>query len=140
MALVIGELGAAGLIHTDILAAGADDFDRFAREPDLEHHSGDGAIEWHAISASRNPEILRGLADAFAPDGGMRLVTGNLGRATFKTSAVAEDRWTIEAPARVFTAQDDVVTAFKAASLTAMSLSSSGFRGRAPMACPSFTS
>jgi phosphogluconate dehydratase len=117
MALVIGELGAAGLIHTDILAAGADDFDRFAREPDLEHHSGDGAIEWHAISASRNPEILRGLADAFAPDGGMRLVTGNLGRATFKTSAVAEDRWTIEAPARVFTAQDDVVTAFKAGEL-----------------------
>ncbi len=114
MALVIGELGAAGMIHTDIITAGADDFGRFAREPDLEHHSGDGAIEWHAVSASRNPEILRGVADAFAPDGGMRLVTGNLGRATFKTSAVTADRWTIEAPARVFTAQDDVVTAFKA--------------------------
>lgn len=117
MALVIGELGAAGLIHTDILAAGADDFDKFAREPDLEHHSGDGAIEWHAVNASRNPEILRGIADAFAPDGGMRLVTGNLGRATFKTSAVAAERWSIEAPCRVFTDQNSVVEAFKAGEL-----------------------
>jgi phosphogluconate dehydratase len=117
MALVIGELSAAGLMHSDILAAGADDFSRYAKEPDLEHHDSSGAIEWHAVSASRNAEILRGVADAFAPDGGMRLVKGNLGRATFKTSAVAEDRRTIEAPCRIFMDQNDVVAAFKAGEL-----------------------
>ena len=44
----------------------------------------------------------------------MRLVTGNLGRATFKTSAVDRERWTIEAPARVFDSQEAVQAAFKA--------------------------
>jgi phosphogluconate dehydratase len=47
----------------------------------------------------------------------MRLVKGNLGRATFKTSAVDPSRWTIEAPARVFSDQDDVLAAFEAGEL-----------------------
>jgi phosphogluconate dehydratase len=47
----------------------------------------------------------------------MRLVTGNLGRATFKTSAVERERWTIEAPARVFDSQEQVQAAFKAGEL-----------------------
>jgi phosphogluconate dehydratase len=47
----------------------------------------------------------------------MRLVQGNLGRATFKTSAVDKVRWTIEAPARIFQNQDDVIAAFKAGEL-----------------------
>jgi phosphogluconate dehydratase len=47
----------------------------------------------------------------------MRLVTGNLGRAIFKTSAVTEERWTIEAPARVFSDQDQVLSAFQAGEL-----------------------
>jgi phosphogluconate dehydratase len=47
----------------------------------------------------------------------MRLVTGNLGRAIFKTSAVDKERWTIEAPARVFEDQAGVQAAFKAGEL-----------------------
>jgi phosphogluconate dehydratase len=47
----------------------------------------------------------------------MRLVQGNLGRATFKTSAVDQSRWTIEAPAAVFDDQDDVLRAYKAGAL-----------------------
>ena len=47
----------------------------------------------------------------------MRLVKGNLGRATFKTSAVDPSRWTIEAPARIFSDQDAVLAAFKAGEL-----------------------
>jgi phosphogluconate dehydratase len=43
----------------------------------------------------------------------MRLVRGNLGRGTFKTSAVTPDRWTVEAPARIFSDQDQVLEAFK---------------------------
>jgi phosphogluconate dehydratase len=43
----------------------------------------------------------------------MRLVQGNLGRATFKTSAVDLSRWTIEAPAKVFSDQEAVLAAFK---------------------------
>src|SRR3546814_16031381 len=61
--------------------------------------------------------MLRGVADPFSPDGGMRLLTGNLGRAILKTSAVDEDRWTIEAPARIFDDQNQVIAAFKAGEL-----------------------
>ena len=43
--------------------------------------------------------------------------TGNLGRATFKTSAVDPARWTIEAPVRVFDDQNDALAAFKAGEL-----------------------
>ena len=47
----------------------------------------------------------------------MKLLHGNLGRATMKVSAVDESRWTIEAPARIFDDQNDVITAFKAGEL-----------------------
>src|SRR3546814_2485166 len=58
-------------------------------------------LHWQAAPAeTRDATMLRGVADPFSPDGGMRLLTGNLGRAILKTSAVDEDRWTIEAPAR----------------------------------------
>ena len=53
----------------------------------------------------------------FKPMAGCGLFTGNLGRATFKTSAVEQERWTIEAPARIFTVQEDVQAAFKAGEL-----------------------
>jgi phosphogluconate dehydratase len=61
--------------------------------------------------------MLRPVSAPFSPDGGMRLLAGNLGRAIIKTSAVAEDRWTIEAPCRIFDDQNQVLTAFKAGEL-----------------------
>jgi phosphogluconate dehydratase len=56
--------------------------------------------------------MLRPAAAPFMADGGMRLVEGNLGRACFKTSAVDPERWTIEAPCRVFETQAQVAEAF----------------------------
>src|SRR3546814_17431948 len=61
--------------------------------------------------------MLRPVSAPFSPDGGMRLLAGNLGRAIIKTSAVAEDRWTIEAPCRIFDDQNQVLAAFKAGEL-----------------------
>ena len=45
------------------------------------------------------------------------LVQGNLGRGTFKTSAVEPSRRTVEAPARVFETQEAVARAFAAGEL-----------------------
>nr|WP_314446722.1 phosphogluconate dehydratase [uncultured Sphingomonas sp.] len=113
VAFVARELGAAGLLHTDILAAGADDFAAWTSHPELE---GD-ALVWREVTESRNDTMLRPVTDPFLPDGGMRLVKGNLGRATLKTSAVDPSRWTIEAPARVFSDQNEVLKAFAAGEL-----------------------
>src|SRR3546814_6668602 len=86
----------------------------YAGEPLL----GNDELHWQAAPAeTRDATMLRGVADPFSPDGGMRLLTGNLGRAILKTSAVDEDRWTIEAPARIFDDQNQVIAAFKAGEL-----------------------
>jgi phosphogluconate dehydratase len=110
---VVKELLGAGLLHGDILTVGGTMAD-YASEPVL----ADDELHWQAAPAeSRDDTMLRPVAAPFSPDGGMRLLAGNLGRAIIKTSAVAEDRWTIEAPCRIFDDQNQVLTAFKAGEL-----------------------
>ena len=110
---VVRELLDAGLLHGDVLTVGGTMAD-YASEPALV----DDELHWQAAPAtSRDDTMLRPVAAPFSPDGGMRLLAGNLGRAIIKTSAVAEDRWTIEAPCRIFDDQNQVLTAFKAGEL-----------------------
>ena len=111
---VTRELLDAGLIHGDVLTVAEGGMQAYAAEPVLQ----DDTLTWRPAPAqSGDPDILAPAAAPFQPDGGMRLVTGNLGRGTFKTSAVDRERWTIEAPARVFDSQEGVQAAFKAGEL-----------------------
>ncbi len=110
---VARELLQAGLLHGDVVTAGADDFAAWTANPELD---GD-ALVWRETGESRNDTMLKPVSDPFLPDGGMRLVKGNLGRATLKTSAVAPQNWTIEAPARIFSDQQEVLRAFTAGEL-----------------------
>jgi len=112
MGFVIGELLEAGLAHRDILTVWDDGFDAYTAEPVWNDD-----LQWQKVQATRDDAMLRPVSDPFQRDGGMRLLTGNLGRACFKSSAVERDRWTIEAPARVFHTQADVVAAFRAGEL-----------------------
>ena len=113
MGYVIGELLEAGLAHRDILTVGRGDLSDYASEPGLD----DEALVWRDVGAAGDDTMLRPVSDPFRTDGGMRLLTGNLGRACFKTSAVDPERWTVEAPARVFEDQPSVAAAFKAGEL-----------------------
>ncbi len=114
MGFVIRELLDAGLLHRDIMTVAADDLTAYGQEPVLDGE----AVSWRdAPEVTADETMLRPPANPFSADGGMRLVTGNLGRATFKTSAVDEARWTIEAPVRCFTDQNDALAAFKAGEL-----------------------
>ncbi len=110
---VIGELLKAGLAHGDIMTVGGASLADYAKEPWLDGE----ALAWREVGTSGDHAMLRPVSDPFQPDGGMRLVTGNLGRACFKTSAVTPDRYTVEAPCRVFSDQKDVAAAFKAGEL-----------------------
>ena len=113
MGYVIGELLAAGLAHRDVLTVGPGDLADYARDPGLD---GD-ALVWRDVGPSGDNDMLRPVSQPFQPDGGMRLLIGNLGRACFKSSAVDPSRWTIEAPCRVFDDQPSVAAAFKAGEL-----------------------
>ena len=113
MAFVVRALLDEGLIHADIPTIWEGGMEAFAAEPVLDGER----IDWIPLVETRDEAMLRPVNKPFQPDGGMRLVQGNLGRATFKSSAVDPSRWTIEAPARVFADQDDVLKAFKAGEL-----------------------
>ncbi len=114
MGYVIRELIHAGLLHRDIMTVAGNDLADYGGEPMLE----DDRLVWRdAPAVTADDTMLRPPSAPFSPDGGMRLVTGNLGRATFKTSAVDPARWTIEAPVRVFHDQNDALAAFKAGEL-----------------------
>jgi phosphogluconate dehydratase len=113
LGFVIRELLDAGLIHRDLRTVFGADMEAYAQEPWLDGET----LAWRDPGPSGDETILRPADNPFQPEGGMRLVQGNLGRATFKTSAVAEERWTVEAPCRVFERQEDVAKAFAAGEL-----------------------
>ena len=113
LGFVVRELLDAGLAHRDILTVFGEDLGAYTREPWLDGE----ALAWREVGPAGDETILRPVAKPFMPDGGMRLVEGNLGRGTFKTSAVEPERWTIEAPCRIFERQEDVAGAFEAGEL-----------------------
>jgi phosphogluconate dehydratase len=115
LAFVTRELIAAGLLFEDVPTLAGTGLSAYAREPVLEN----GALMWRDPPAvSLAPSILRGVEDAFSPEGGLALVSGSLGRAIVKTSAVAADRQSLTAPARVYESPEAFQADFKANAIT----------------------
>jgi phosphogluconate dehydratase len=114
MAFLIRELLGAGLVHGDVMTAMGPGLAAYAAEPWLN----DGRLAWRdAPAVSGDLDVLRPAADPFSTHGGLRLLTGNLGRAVIKTSAMKPEHHVVEAPALVFDDQEDVIAAFKAGAL-----------------------
>ena len=109
LGFVLSDMLDNGLLHEDvntILGAG---LRRFCKEPHIENSE----LAWKDPQAqSLDEDILRPCANPFSPEGGLRLVSGNLGRAMVKVSAVEPQYHAIEAPAKVFQSQQDFVDAF----------------------------
>ncbi len=115
MAVVVRELLDAGLAHDDVLTVAGPGLRRYQQEPVLDG----GQLVWRGgAAASLDTNILRPVNDPFDAEGGIRLLTGNLGRAVIKTSAVKPEHRRITAPAKVFNDQDDLLAAFQAGALT----------------------
>ena len=112
---IIGECLGAGLMHEDVRTVAGDGLSLYTREPKV---SPGGGIVWEkGAGESLDPDILRPVADPFQPTGGLMRLTGNLGQAVIKVSAVKPERRVIEAPARVFHDQESVKAAFRAGEL-----------------------
>ncbi len=114
MPYIIRELIGAGLAHDDIMTVYGGSLSDGAKQPMMD---GKELTFADALHETVDEAILRPVISPFQPDGGMKLLQGNLGRATMKVSAVDPVRWTIEAPAAIFHDQNDVVAAFKAGKL-----------------------
>jgi phosphogluconate dehydratase len=111
---LVGTLLDAGLLHEDVHTVAGFGLRRYTQEPILS----DGELVWRDVPThSLDEDVLRPAERPFAPDGGLRMVAGNLGRAVTKVSAVAPEHRVVQAPARVFTSQDAFKTAFEAGEL-----------------------
>jgi phosphogluconate dehydratase len=114
MALLVKELLDGGLLHEDVNTVAGFGLRKYTQEPKLI----DGQLLWvDGISESLDKEVLTHLATPFQPNGGLKLLKGNLGRAVIKVSAVPDKNRIIEGPAIVINDQNDIDALFKAGAL-----------------------
>jgi phosphogluconate dehydratase len=114
MAFLIAELLDAGLLHEDLPTVAGHGLTAYRDAPHLAGES----LRWApAPPVSGDHAVLRPAREPFAPDGGLRVLTGNLGEAVIKVSAVKAEHHCIEAPARIFSDQHAVRSAFDAGEL-----------------------
>ena len=112
--LIIRELLGAGLLHGDVTTVAGHGLTRYTEDPYLDGNT----LSWRpGATRSHDPAIVSSVAEPFSATGGLELLTGNLGRAVIKTSAVAPEHRVVEAPARVFHDQRELIQAFDAGQL-----------------------
>ncbi|WP_429110701.1 phosphogluconate dehydratase [Aeromonas media] len=105
-------LAEADLIHLDATPVFGEMQDYLSRPALVE-----GKLVWQPVGESTDPSVLSVAGSMFQATGGTKLLSGNLGRAVVKVSAVAPEYRVIEAPARVFSSQHAVEAAYKAGEL-----------------------
>jgi phosphogluconate dehydratase len=110
LAYAVHSMLKAGLLHDDVSTVSGRGLWHYTTEPRLR---GDSLTWEEGPKTSHDTDVLRGVDDPFAPDGGLRMLEGNLGRCVIKVSAVEPENRVVTAPARVFDDQHDFLTAFQ---------------------------
>jgi phosphogluconate dehydratase len=111
---VIRELLGLGVMHDDVATVAEGGMAAYTRVPQRE---GERVVWTQLPERSGDDQVVRRAEEPFSPTGGLKLLTGNLGRAVIKVSAVPADRHVVEAPAIVFDTQEELLAAFKAGQL-----------------------
>ncbi|MEM9732323.1 MAG: phosphogluconate dehydratase [Pseudomonadota bacterium] len=112
---LIGELLRGGHLHEDVQTINGISLHQQAKEP---HLAQDGAVTFKpAVTEPANDKIIAKMEKPFRPDGGLKMLSGNIGRAVIKTSAVKQEHFVIEAPVAIFTTQNGIREAFEAGEL-----------------------
>ncbi|MDR3376474.1 MAG: phosphogluconate dehydratase [Ancalomicrobiaceae bacterium] len=113
---IIREFLKEGLLHKDVKTVWGTGLDGYLVTPSLD---ADGSLQYApSPEASQNDTVLKPASAPFQATGGLKVLSGNIGRAVIKTSAVKPDHRVIEAPAKIFHSQEEMQAAFKAGTLT----------------------
>jgi phosphogluconate dehydratase len=114
MGFLISQLLESGHLHEDVKTVWGNGLSGYTVEAKLieDKLSFEAAPRQSAL-----PKVLTDVANPFQQSGGLKLLSGNLGRSVIKVSAVKPEHRVIEAPARVFHGQDGLQAAFKAGEL-----------------------
>jgi phosphogluconate dehydratase len=97
-AFVFRELIDGGWMHADLETILGGGMREWTREPRFD---GEKLSSVPAVAESADEDVVRPLARPFEASGGLRLVSGNLGRGIVKLSALPPELYSIEAPAVV---------------------------------------
>ena len=115
MGFLMRELLDAGLLHDEVATVAGRGLEAYTNEPRLI----EGALTYEpAPSESGNPKVLTTVAEPFSQTGGLQVLSGNMGKAVIKVSAVKPENRIVEAPAKVFHTQNALLDAFKAGELS----------------------
>jgi phosphogluconate dehydratase len=110
MSVVISQLLNAGLLHADVETVMGQGLDRYIVEPVLQS----GQLQFkEGPETSRDEAVVASATHPFNKEGGLKLLTGNIGRSVIKTSALKPELLYIEAPALVFETQEALQEAFR---------------------------
>jgi phosphogluconate dehydratase len=129
LAFVMRELLGAGLLFPDVETLAGPGLAQYAREPVME---GGVMVYRDPPAVSPQPGILRPVDNPFQATGGIALVKGGVGRGIVKTSAIAPEKQSLTAPARVFESPQQFQAVFKANGITENSIIV--IRNQGPMA------
>ncbi len=115
MGFLIKELLKGGLLHEDVRTVYGHGLAAYTVEARLAE---DGTIHREAApEKSADSKVLAAIETPFQPTGGLKMLTGNLGKSVIKISAVKPERHVVVAPAIVFHDQQELQDAFKAGKL-----------------------
>ncbi len=127
MGFLIRELLEGKLLHEDVRTINGTGLSGYTVEAKLAE---DGTVRREPVpGVSGNDKVLAPIGAPFQPNGGLKMLSGNLGKAVIKISAVKPERHVVEAPARVFHSQDDLQAAFKAGEFTSDFIAVVRFQG-----------
>jgi len=133
MGFLIRELRDAGYLHDDVTTVWGKGLDAYTKEPRL---ADDELSFTPAPAESGNPKVLAGAEKPFAATGGLKLLSGNLGKSVIKVSAVKPENRVVEAPAKIFHTQQGLIDAFKAGELTSDFIAVIRFQGPRAVGMP----
>jgi phosphogluconate dehydratase len=98
MGYLIKQLSKGGLLHVDVPTLLGQGLEAYTQEPWLDQQS----LSWrNAPDTSGDDTVLRPIDRPFSAEGGLRVLTGNLGRSVIKVSAVKPEHRRVRAPAVV---------------------------------------
>ncbi|WP_417310561.1 phosphogluconate dehydratase [Devosia sp.] len=115
MGFLIRELLEAGYLHEDVKTVWGDGLAGYTVEAKLIE---DKLSFEPSPEVSGNPRVLTTAKEPFSANGGLKVLSGNLGKSVIKVSAVKPENRVVEAPARVFHTQEGMQAAFKNGELT----------------------
>ncbi|MGV8832413.1 MAG: phosphogluconate dehydratase [Devosia sp.] len=133
MGFLIQELLESGHLHEDVKTVWGNGLSNYSVEAKLI----DEKLAFEpAPKESALPKVLAKVSAPFQETGGLKLLSGNLGRSVIKVSAVKPEHRVIEAPARVFHGQEGLQAAFKAGELTGDMIAVVRFSGPKALGMP----